>query len=272
MPSRIIEIRRKGNTSRLPDEVYDESKQNIGSTFTPSGDVNTGLTREEEKKYMPYILGMSDTDVNFPREVKEYFKSLTINVPKKGVKLEIGLDDNKEPINVLEWIKYKFALANSAVSREEQADGSNVSGRALRFFIYDRTRKLEQEAKQTTSRKSALKEFIQLTADTKRMDMVLRIFGYNPETMDALEKEPLLEKAAMEDPVKFVATVQDKNLEVNAFIKECLSKQILRKEGNTIFNVDDPIGASMEEAVAYLRDAKNSDVVVTLKARLKAIK
>lgn len=269
MPSRIIEIRRKGNTSRLPDEVYDESKQNIGSTLTISGDIRTGLTREEERKLMPEILGMSPGDINFPREVKEYFKSLTINVLKKGVKLETGLDDKGNPLNPMDYIRYKFAISHPDVATEQEGI---LNKRSPRFHIYDKTSRLEKEAKQTSSRKEALKEYIQLTGDSKKADMVLRVLGYNPDALNALEKEPLLEKAAQENTLEFMHIVKDKSLETVAFIKECLSKGILRKEGNTIFDVDESIGSSMEEAVAFLSDKQHSDVVIKLQARLKASK
>ncbi|HAH23895.1 MAG TPA: hypothetical protein DCL77_09070 [Prolixibacteraceae bacterium] len=270
MASRIIEIRRKGNTSRLPDEVYDESKQNIGSTMTLSGDTRTGLTRDEERKYMPEILGMSSSDLNFPREVKEWFKSLTVNVLKKGVKLEIGTDMEGHPLNVMQFIQYKYAISHPDVG--EMDENGVMSRRTPRFHIYDKTSTLEKAATLTTSRKEALTQYIQLTGDPKRADMVLRVLGYNPETLNELEKEPLLEKAAQENTAEFMRIVKDKSLETVAFIQECLTKAILRKEGNTIFDTDEAIGATMEEAVAYLMDKKHSDVIIKLQARLKGVK
>ena len=53
-------------------------------------------------------------------------------------------------------------------------------------------------------------------------------------------------------------------------INECISKEILRKVGNAIFNADENIGNSMDEAVLYLKDKQNSGVYTMLKARLES--
>ena len=41
-------IKRRPNATNLPDEVYAEAKRKIGSTFSVSGDTNTGLTFGEQ--------------------------------------------------------------------------------------------------------------------------------------------------------------------------------------------------------------------------------
>jgi hypothetical protein len=269
MPTRIVEIRRRKNTTRLPDDVYQESKRKVGSTFTASGDVRTGLTMTEEKEIMPFILGISTSDVNFHREVKEFFKTLTIEVPVGGVKLEAGLDEKGNPINALDYIKYKFAISHPDVAMEENGE---IRHSTYKFYIHDKAAKLEKEHKESLVRKEALKEYIKLTGNEKRMDMVLRVLGADPASMNEKEKELFLEKEATTSHELFLKVVQDKNLETVSFIQECLSKGVLRKEGNTLFNIDEAIGANQEEAIAYLQDKKNSDVLMTLNARLKAAK
>ena len=48
-------IKRRPNATNLPDEVYAEAKRKIGSTFSVSGDTNTGLTFGEQKKKLKSI-------------------------------------------------------------------------------------------------------------------------------------------------------------------------------------------------------------------------
>lgn len=269
MPSKIVEIRRRKNMTRLPDEVYEEAKRRIGSTLTVSGDIRTGLTMTEEKEIMPYILGVSETSQNFHKEVKEFFKTLTIEVPSQGIKLEAGLDEKGNPLVPMDYVKYKFAVSHPDVALEENGQ---MTQNSFKFYIFDKAARLEKEHAAVLERKEALKEYIKLTADPKRTDMVLRVMGYDPERMDEKEKEPTLEKEAQTNHIEFTRVVKDKNLETISFIKECLTKGALRKEGNTIFNGDESIGMSLEEASAFLQDKKNSDVVVTLNARIKAFK
>lgn len=253
--------------TRLPDDVYSEAKRRIGSTLTESGDVRTGLTMTEIKEIMPFILGVAENSSNFHKEVKEFFKTLTVDVPSEGVKLEAGVDEKGNPLNPMDYVKYKFAISHPDVVQEE--DGEAVSS-TYKFFVHDKAAKLVKEHAESEKRKEALKEYIRLTADPKKLDMVLRVLGHDPQRLSDQEKDLVTEKEAMTNYLEFTRVVKDKNLETISFIKECISKGTLRKEGNTIFNGDEVIGLNMEEAVAFLQDKKNSDVIVTLNARLKA--
>jgi hypothetical protein len=64
--------------------------------------------------------------------------------------------------------------------------------------------------------------------------------------------------------------VVDKNLELVSLINHCLTTEVLRKVGNSIVDGDVVLGDSMEEAVLFLKDKKNSNVMTALKARIKA--
>ena len=87
--------------------------------------------------------------------------------------------------------------------------------------------------------------------------------------MDEAQKEITLEGEVEGDPTQFLQYALDKNLEHQAFVNDCLTREVLRKVGNTILNGDVSLGDSMEEAILFIKDKKNSDVLTTLKARLK---
>ena len=88
--------------------------------------------------------------------------------------------------------------------------------------------------------------------------------------MDTAQREITLETELDADPTQFLMYAQDKNIEHQAFIQDCLTHDVLRQVGNTYLNGDEAIGDSLEEAVLYLKDKKNSSVYTTLKARLKS--
>ena len=96
-----------------------------------------------------------------------------------------------------------------------------------------------------------------------------RVYGYNPKTMDETQKEITLEGELDSNPSEFLMYATDKNIEYQAFIEDCLSNDVLRRVGQSYLNGDETIGNSLEEAVLYLKDKKNSEVYATLKARLK---
>jgi hypothetical protein len=122
-----------------------------------------------------------------------------------GLDLEIGLDEDGHPLNVLDYIKYKFACAHPFVVQDE----SEITGsKRVQYYISD-TRKELAEAS---------------------ANLVIRKDAYN----------------------------------------EALSAEALRRVGNSILDGDITLGNSMEEAVLFLKDKANSNVLTAVKAKLKA--
>ena len=259
-------IKRRPNATNLPDEIYSEAKRKIGSTFSMNGDTNTGLSFGEQKKYLPGVIGIDPSDVNFQREVKKYFQDMSITIENTGTKLEVGIDSNGDPVNLLDFIRYKFALAHPYVAKDEQELYSN---KKYKYFIYDTAIEKAKQAAGVKSRKDAYKEFIKLSADSAKVNQMLLVYGYNPKSMDETQKEITLEGELDSNPSEFLMYAQDKNIEYQAFIEECLTTDVLRRVGNSYLNGDEVIGDSLEAAVLYLKDKKNSEVYATLKARLK---
>ena len=72
-------------------------------------------------------------------------------------------------------------------------------------------------------------------------------------------------------PAKFVRICQDKHLKMKAEIEEMVSSQILRKIGNQIIYQDEVLGETLQNAVIYLNDKKNSGKLTTLRAKLKEV-
>ena len=102
------------------------------------------------------------------------------------------------------------------------------------------------------------------------MDQVLFVYGYKPQQLKAEEKELQLEELLDDNPQYFLDVVKDRNLEMVALVNQCLSTEVLRKVGNTILDGDVSLGDTMEEAVVFLKDKKNSNVLTSIKAKLKA--
>lgn len=267
MSSHIVTLQRRPNSTNLPDDIYLESKRKIGSVFTAGGDVVRGLSLAEQKALLPEIIGVSPTDVSFTRAVKDFYVNFSIDVPKGGVDLEVGVDNDGTPYNLLDYIKYKFVLAHPYVAKtEEELSGS----KRLKYFIQDKNKELIEASVNLQVRKKAYKEFIKISEDEAKMDLVLRVYGERPEKMDIKEKELTLESMQEEDPDRFLEVALDKDLEMVSLINECLSKEILRKVGNSILDGDSVLGDSMEETILFLKDKKNSGTLTSVKAKIKA--
>ena len=93
--------------------------------------------------------------------------------------------------------------------------------------------------------------------------------GYNINLLEDKTKEISLEDEVNKDPSNFISLASDKNLEIKALIETLISAEVLRRIGTAIINGDETIGQTDEDAVVYLKDKKNSAVLVSMKARLK---
>ena len=270
--SKTITIKRKPNKTNLPDHIYESAKRRIGSTFGSSGEVNTGLSADEVKKLMPPILGVSELDPSFYRQVKEWFMNLSIDVPAQGVDLEISLDKKGDPINAMDYIKYKFSATHPYVLMDVTDKNEIRRKRKYAFVVEDKGREKVAQVAAKDARKKALAEYIKVSADKEKMIQVLRVLGEYPDSMDPETQELTLEKLAGENPVLFYATATNTDLGIKSFIRNCLSGEVLRKVGNTYLDGEEALGNSEEEVVLFLKDKKNSETLVTLKARLKQFK
>lgn len=262
MASKTIEIHRKKENTNLPDALLEGSVKKIGSYFD-NGRIATGLSDEEVRKFMPIILGMSVQDVNFYRQVQIYFRDLSIKVPQEGIKLECGLDDSGFPVNVYDYVKYRFAKRHPYTAPSFEKAKKND-----RFYMRDRTEELIKSRSELDIRTSAYTEFVKLVAEESKMNAVLKVYGEDPDRV--LDKKLKIEELMNESHQHFLKITTDKDLETKAFLEDCLTYEVLRKVGNTIMDGDEVIGNTPEEAIIFLQDKKNSGVVTTIKARLRS--
>ena len=103
------------------------------------------------------------------------------------------------------------------------------------------------------------------------MTRILRLLSVdrNPDKMTALQKENALYDLKNENPKKFFKISTDKNLEVKAEVEELVSAGVLRRIGNQVVYLDEVIGETLEDAVVYLKNKKNSGALTILRVKLK---
>lgn len=269
MSSRKIYIKRRVVNSKIDNSVYNGTVTSIGASFDRSGRTLTGLTNEEVKTIMPKVLGVAYTDTQFDKLVEEYFQNLVIRVIwEEPYELEIGLDSDGFPLNPVDYVKYKFAVANKkeVASNKAEATGNK------RFYIEDPNIEIDNKYSLLKLKKEAFKEFYKLSDNQQKIDMIMSVLGFDTRTLNEKEKDLKIEDYINKYPEKFIEVATDKNLEVKAFVEDCISAQVIQKIGNNYIDGDIELGKSMEEVVLFLKDKKNSDVFVKLKARLETFK
>ena len=260
---KTVFIYRRPNTTNLPDDVYVEAKRRIGSVYTKGGDILKGLTIAEQKRWLPEVLGIAPTDAGWSKAARTFFANLTIDVPAEGVTLNISTDEEGNPINVMDYIKFRFASEHPHVSTDERSSKG-------RYFISDPQKEEAAAVSETRLRKDAYKQLILLSDDEAKAIQVLKAYGINTGGLTAAQIELELEDLLEENPNEFVRVCTDKNLETVSFIWDCIEHGVLRKSGNTFLFGDEVLGDDMEQAVRFLGSKKNSSMLLDIKAKLKA--
>lgn len=273
MSSRIIFVRRRKNNSKIPDELYSEAKRKIGGKITTTGEPLKGLTPEEEIKWLPSLLATPVNDVGFRKKVNDFWYNIMIIVQQKdGTPLEIGMDATGEPISVGDYIKYRYLLKCPEVASDEKALKSDPT---KKYFIYDPAASKIEDYDKMQVKKDSYKKFILITADEKGDDKIKHLFrmltGKNPDIFDRRDMELALEKISMEDPKRFIQYADNKNLEVESLIAKAVSLEVVHKFGETYRYTDQLLGDSMDSTVAFLIDKKNSELMTTIKQKIKEL-
>jgi hypothetical protein len=261
---KTVTIRRKELLGHLPKEVRVSAITKLGSIYVGRQPLK-GVEGDEEKKFLNGVLDVSYDHVDWPKHIKRFWAEMSIKIPFEGVQLEVGLDDNGQPYNVDQYLKYRFAVKHPHVAlNKEDLTGTN------RFYIHDENKDILKKNADIQTRKDADKEFIKLSAEEKQMTRVLRLMSdLNPDTLTREQKENTLYSLKEASPKKFTRIAKDKNLALKAEIEELVSAGILRKIGNQIIYIDDVLGETLADTIVYLKDKKNSSTLTVLRAKLK---
>lgn len=269
MEKRTVRIKRHNkNSEYLPDEVVAESKVNLASIFDSSGQPLSGLSREEEKELLPQFINEYPESRDFNKKRNEFWAEKVEKVPSGGgLILDISTDESGYPHNPKDYITYKWAQKHKMVAdSKEEAESSPMKW----FYLYDPREELSKQSSDLENMQLAWQEFIQMKDDIDKLKLMARVFcNTRPEKLTEERLKLTIKDALEEDPKGFVKVAQDKDLERESMILEMVEYNIIRKIGNQFMYMDQVIGDSMDEAIAYIKNKKNSGEVSTMKAKLK---
>tara|TARA_Y100000361_G_scaffold31245_1_gene26138 strand:+ start:2154 stop:2963 length:810 start_codon:yes stop_codon:yes gene_type:complete len=266
--SKKIFLRRREVNNHLPKAVRAEAVMKLSSVYVNRQPLK-GVTPKEEKELMQGILDVSPEHVDWPKHSKQFWAEMTIPVGFTGVELEVGVNEDGSPISIMDYLKYKFALKHPHVALTKEEMDKDF---AKRFYIQDLTREDKVKNTQIQFKKDADKEFIKLSSNPKNMKRVLRLLSSsNPDRMTDEQVENALYEIKNSKTKKFLKIAQDKNLELKAEIEEMVTASVLRKIGNQIIFIDEVLGDTLDDAVVFLKDKKNSGTLTILRAKLKEL-
>lgn len=267
-----IQIRRREPKSHLPTPIIANSDKTIGSIFDGRSPLS-GLSREEERKYLPELIGAYPEDRNWGEKVREYWASFFILVPQEGVVLDISLKPNGEPVNLRDWIKWKWCKAHVQVADNRKEMRRHPQTK--KYYIHDPEKVDRKKENDANTRMVAYKQLIRLlskdTEDSKKKSRrIYRVLtGADPRALSDGQLKTSLESEVNMRPKEFLEVFNDKDLDHRATINELLDEHILDRTGTHITFNGDIIGENMTEAIQFFKAKSNSQTVNMLKSRLK---
>ena len=221
------------------------------------GGYNTGLTLEEEKELEKALrLKEGSLDKN-----STYWKDYVVHIHDRELELDLNI-----PKDLLD---YKILCNSPKVAKSLKAHLAGDSPKAV-YYIQNFEEEAKTENVEVQVKKKAWKKFATMTiADMKQ---VLKLMGRNADTATDEIVENTLSGIIENTPEEFNKIVGLDNFKTRLLIEDLLHKNLLRKVGSKYLYADDVIGYTLDEAIQYLNDPKNQEILITLQEKLKAKK
>lgn len=207
--------------------------------------------------------------------LKELKKALELKIRDLNV-LEGKKHKFGYPINVEDYIKYRHCLLYSHVAKDMAIINSDPN---IRFYIKDDAKEAELVNKRRLEIINAKRNFIEVIDNSDKFEAVyVQYCVYNAlpikESLmkDSAEREMELDTFSTNEPIKFNKICNDKDILNKAFIEKLISRgELVRSSDNQNISTatGDFIGANMKEALIWLKNPNNANIVEAYKNKLK---
>jgi hypothetical protein len=222
---------------------YKNCFEDLGSYYTRSGTLYTGLSDEEEVR-LGEKLGL---DLN---KNSEYWKTFFIRTSASDIILDT--DD------AMDELKYLFCKSHKRVKNSlmENKAGAN-------FVLINRDEEAKRDNLYAKLEIDAIIGFNKMTPTEQRK--CLRIFGHNADTMSAEVVQAKLYEVVKANPQAYLDRwVNNTDREEQVLIEVAISKNIIRRDRHMYKYGSDTIGNSLEETIGFLKDPRNQDIKIGL--------
>ena len=228
---------------------YRNCFEDLGSYYTRSGLLYTGLDTEDEKR-LSAILGL-DLSKN-----SVYWKTFFIRTSVNDIILDLD--------NPMDELKYLFLKSHKRVKNSlmENKAGAN-------FVLINRDEEARKENVYAKAEREAISAFDKMSPSEMRK--CLRIFGHNADSMSNEVAENRLYSVVKGNPQSFLDRwVKNNDREEQVLIETAIAKNIIRRDKHIYRYGSDIIGNSLEEVIGFLKDPRNQDIKIGLLSAMDA--
>lgn len=231
---------------------YKNCKDYIGTYWTRSGNLYTGLTPEEARRLEKEI----GYEENYLSPQSAFWKRYAIALGTKEVVLHT---DRPEDELAYLFLKNHKRVANGLVNIRPIHD----------YVLLNKEAEAEEANKRNKTKREAFAEFNKMSIEEMRK--CLRLYGRKTDNISNELVESSLFELIENDPEKyFLIWVNNKVRDTQYIIEAAISKNVIRKSKNVYYYGTDVIGRSLEDAIASLKDKKNQEILLTIMQEIDA--
>ena len=265
MASKKIYLRRVKSKANLSPKILAEAKPRLGSVYKNRMPLR-GITEEEEAKFLPQIHGVSPSDKDFRRESDKYWREMGFMIPYGGLELEAGKDEEGNPIDLNDYLRYRFAIAHPEVAISESKRSATT-----RFFIEDPETKKDAANRRRQILDKADEVYLKIKKidDTVAMILSIMLPTANTQYLSKEAKLTTLRELRDKDPRLFVSLATDTTLKYKSLLTRLHSADVISRMGETYIYKDITMGHTEEQAIAWVKDKGNSEHLLTMKTILE---
>lgn len=224
----------------------------VGPYWTRTGNIYTGLT-EADARRLEKALGYEEGHLG-PNS--EFWTTFAVQLGKKDTIL-----DTDKPYDEL---KYLFLKNHKRV-----ADGTNNMNPSKDYLLLNKDTEAEESNKRNKTKREAYRELDKMSIEDMRK--CLRVYGMKSDTMSNELVEAKLTEQIDAAPDRFMLIwVNNPNKEYRFIVEAALAKNIIRKNRSQYYYGTDLIGNGIDDAIAYLKEKKNQEILLAIKQEIKS--
>ena len=225
---------------------YKDCYDYIGTYWTRAGNIYTGLSDEDARR-LEKEMGYEEGHL---APTSPFWKTYSIRI---GAKDTILHTERPEDELAYLFLKNHKRVAVGLSNIRPQHD----------YVLVNTDAEAEEKNRLNKIRRDAFTEFNKLTLEDMRK--CLRIYGHKVDNISNELVESKLFELIDADPRKFfLLWVDNKNKDTQYILETAISKNIIRKSKNIYYYGTDVIGRSQDDAISFLKNKSNQDILLAI--------
>lgn len=259
-------------------DYYNAARYSVGSYWKDlnSKVIGSGMEDWEVKLLLPDLIGIDATDKDFRKEANSYFDIInTFIPPERGLTLQIGLSKDNDailspdnmPISVEEYVKYRHISGHPECAPSRDAA---VGDPTKLCYVSDPTAEMDNESKRNALIDEATALYLSAKKDPAKVAKYLTLLGKDPDTVPKAKHISTLKDLVVGKPQEFIDLSKDESLNFRFFLAQLVKTKIVNKVGARYVDseTNKQLGVNEKDAVFYLQDKENENIVKLYKVKL----